>query len=319
MRVSVVRPGELGSPEQRLWSDIQRSDFCYASPCLAPQFTCAAAAGRDDVFVGVMEDGNQIIGFFPFQRNERGEADIGLQRMADYEAVVARREAEWSAEDLLRGCRLAGWTYIALIVSHQQLYRYHRELYRTPILDLRRGFQSYLNDVRRPGSRMLKHLTGQRRALERDFGPLRFELHDGGSQAFRWLKKQKTAHYQRTGLPDRFEFPWVKAMLDQIHDTQEADFAGTLSLLYAGEHVVAGHFGVRSSTAWHYWFPSYDRRFAKYSPGSLLLLEMAANAHTLGVQYIDLGRGTEEYKGKFMNGGIPVASGAIVVNGGPDD
>jgi CelD/BcsL family acetyltransferase involved in cellulose biosynthesis len=313
MKVSVARPGDLGAAEQRLWSEIQRSDSCYASPCLAPQFTRAAAAALDDVFVGVMEDGGRTIGFFPFQRNARGEAEAGRHRMTDYEAVVARRDCEWSAEELLRRCRLAAWTFESLLVSNRQFHRYHRETYCSPVLDLSRGFDGYLDALRRPGSRLLKHLAGQRRALERDHGPLRFDLHDGGTRAFEWLKQQKAAHYRRTGLPVRFEIAWVNSMLAQIHATQDPDFAGTLSLLYAGDQMVAGHFGVRSLTAWHYWFPTYDRRFARYSPGSLLLLDMARVAPALGIRYIDLGRGAEAYKSKFMTGGIPIASGSIIV------
>jgi CelD/BcsL family acetyltransferase involved in cellulose biosynthesis len=84
-----------------------------------------------------------------------------------------------------------------------------------------------------------------------------------------------------------------------------------LSLLYAGETLVAGHFGMRSSTVWHYWFPAYDRQFARFSPGLALLLKMAQHAEELGLRCIDLGTGMSLYKKRLMNASVSVAEGSI--------
>ena len=293
----MVRPDELGAPELRSWEEIQASDPAYASPVFSPQFTLAAGAALDNVFVGVIDDG-----FFPFQRTANGEAAPGRFRMADYEGVVAGSHAEWSAADLLRGCGLSGWEFESLIVANRPFHIYHRETYGSPVLDLGGGFDAYRAKLR---GRTLKHLESQRRALERDHGPLRFELHNPSAQAWAWWKQQKTARYLRAGFPVAFEKPWVNAMLERID--------GTLSLLYAGDRMVAAHLGLRSATVWHYWFPAYDRSFARYSPGTLLLLEMARAAPGLGIRYIDLGRGDEDYKTRFATARVPIARGAIRV------
>ena len=68
---------------------------------------------------------------------------------------------------------------------------------------------------------------------------------------------------------------------------------------------------MRSRTAWHYWLPTYDRDFAKYSPGLILLLEMAAQAQALGIQTIDLGKGNALYKQRLMNGAVPLLEGVV--------
>jgi len=313
MKVTVVTPRELGAGEVRRWSEIQRSDDVYASPCLSPYFTRAIAAKRDDIFVAVLEDGNRTVGFFPFQRNARGEANAGKQRMADYEAVVVDGDAEWTAVELLRGCGLAAWNYEAMIGGQRQFSAYHREVTRSAIVDLREGFEAYAKSVRRRGSRLWKRLNGQRKAMERQYGPMRYEHQATAPEGLAWLKEYKSAHYLRTGKPDHFQTPWVAAMVDQVYRTQEADFAGTLSLLYAGERIVAGHLGTRTRTVWHYWLPCYDRGMARYSPGSLLLMEMAKAAE--GIRYLDLGGGSEEYKQRFCNGWIAMAAGSVVVGG----
>src|SRR5204863_4610170 len=106
--------------------------------------------------------------------------------------------------------------------------------------------------------------------------------------------------------------PWIAAVVERVRGTQDADFAGLLSVLYSGDQIVAAHLGARSRSVWHYWLPCYDRRLAKYSPGSLLLIEMAKSAESIGMRYIDLGQGLEEYKLRFMNGSIGIAAGSIV-------
>jgi CelD/BcsL family acetyltransferase involved in cellulose biosynthesis len=84
-----------------------------------------------------------------------------------------------------------------------------------------------------------------------------------------------------------------------------------LSLLYAGKQLVAGHLGMRSRTVWHYWFPAYDRQFAKFSPGLILLLKMAQEAEELGLRCIDLGTGLTLYKRRLMNAAVSVAEGSV--------
>ena len=313
MRVTVISAREVGDSERQLWSRIQASDPCYASPCLAPQFTCAISETREDIYVGVLEEANRTTGFFPFQRNSLGGAAASKQRMADYEAVIVRTDAEWTAEELLRGCGLVGWEFETLIASQAQLRPYHRETFASPILDLSRGFEAYKNDIRESGSRLLNKLEWQRRALEREHGPVRYESHAADVASLEWLMRCKSAQYRRTGLPDHFATRWIASVVERVHATQDPDFAGRLSVLYAGDQIVAAHLGARSRSVWHYWLPCYDRRLAKYSPGSLLLIEMAKSAESIGMRYIDLGQGLESYKLRFMNGSIGIAAGSIVL------
>jgi CelD/BcsL family acetyltransferase involved in cellulose biosynthesis len=115
-------------------------------------------------------------------------------------------------------------------------------------------------------------------------------------------------------VPDIFIHPWVVNLLRLIHATQHEEFAGMLSALYAGDELVAAHFGMRSRTVWHYWFPCFRREFAKYSPGLVLLLEMIRSAPPLGVRLIDFGKGDNLYKRRFMNTAIPIAEGAVAIS-----
>jgi CelD/BcsL family acetyltransferase involved in cellulose biosynthesis len=121
----------------------------------------------------------------------------------------------------------------------------------------------------------------------------------------------KTDQYRQNGWRDLFSIPWVRKTIEGIHSTQSADFAGMLSVLYAGDRMVAAHFGMRSATVWHYWFPTYDPVYSKYSPGVILLLKMAEVAPAMGIHTIDLGCGEHSYKGRLMNGFVPTARGSV--------
>src|ERR1019366_9702967 len=82
-------------------------------------------------------------------------------------------------------------------------------------------------------------------------------------------------------------------------------------LLYAGDQLMATHFGMRSQMIWHYWLPAYDRAMAKYSPGLQLILKMAEHAPSVGLRTIDLDKGRSLYKERLMNGGVVVAMGSV--------
>jgi CelD/BcsL family acetyltransferase involved in cellulose biosynthesis len=125
----------------------------------------------------------------------------------------------------------------------------------------------------------------------------------------------KSNQYRRTGVGDVFAFDWTVALLRRLHETQAADFQGQLSALHAGEHLVAVHFGMRTESVMHYWFPVYDPQFQDYTPGLTLLLEIARDAAEQGLLRLDLGKGTEDYKISMKTAAFDVAAGSVSAGG----
>jgi len=89
------------------------------------------------------------------------------------------------------------------------------------------------------------------------------------------------------------------------------DFAGALSAVYAGDRLVAAHFGMRAGGVLHWWFPVYDPALSGLAPGWILLRELVAAAPGLDVRRIDLGRGEDEYKRRAMTGVTDVGQGLV--------
>ena len=84
-----------------------------------------------------------------------------------------------------------------------------------------------------------------------------------------------------------------------------------LSGLYAGDHLVAAHFGLRSDGVLHWWFPVYDPDLARFGPGWLLLRQLVLAGPDLGVTRIDLGRGDDEYKRRAKTGDTTVCEARV--------
>ena len=311
MKVTVIRPAELDSGLLDRWNAIVRQNAAFASPYFSPEYTRAVATVRDDVCVGVMRDGQDIVGFFPFQR---GRGRVGRPvggPFTDCQGVVVEPEAEWSAAELVRGCGLAMWSFDHVIASQEQFRPWQKVLTCSPVMDLPDGFNAYTETLRRSGSGQMQRLGQKLRRLERELGPVHFELNSQDVGVLHQLLEWKSRQYLDTGLVDAFRFPWTQALLEQILSMQSDSFGGVLSALYADGRLAAVHMGMRSRTVWHYWFVAYAPDLARHSPGLLLLVEMARTAEFMGLKAIDMGKGPEEYKSLFATSAVLLAEGGV--------
>ena len=159
-------------------------------------------------------------------------------------------------------------------------------------MDLSHGFEAYKLSLSDEGKRQLQKAATSTRKVERELGPLRFVYNasDGGvmQTLFEW-KARKHAP-----LPG-----WARNALETLRRTRSERFSGFLSALYAGEQLIAAHFGMRSRTVWHLWFPAYNPQFRQYGPGILLMLKMAEHSAAVGINTMDLGKGTEEVQAEI--------------------
>jgi CelD/BcsL family acetyltransferase involved in cellulose biosynthesis len=312
MKVTVIPAHELTPGESDTWSDLQRANDLFDSPFFCPRFSAAVGSVRADVFVGIIEEGARVAGFFPFQLKAPGEAIPVGGRLSDYQGVIFSRELEWQVEDLFSGCKLRSWKFDHLLVAQAQFGKYHRSVETSPVIDLSRGgFPQWVSALEARGSGLIKQLQVGCRRLERDHGPIRFEADATDPALLTRLFSYKSAQYIETGSPDLFQTPWITDLIRLIHRTRTTEFGGLLSVLHAGNAPIAYHLGMRSHRVWHWWFPCYDPAYARYHPGQILLARMAEYAHNLGLTAIDLGQGSEPYKLRFMNSAVPLAKGRV--------
>lgn len=294
------------------WSALQRANPELQSPYFCPEYTRAVASVCDNVEVAVLEQGGELVGFLPYQRLTGGRAVPVGNRLTDYQGIISTDDLTLNPEQLLRSCRLQSWDFSNLLASQSAFSRGHVIRASAPYLDLSQGFEAFLENPNRAGSSRIKDIMRRGRKLAREVGPIRLESPTEDPHVFETLLHWKRQQYQRTQAPDIFRLPWPRPLLEHIFKATGDEFSGVLSALYAGETLVACAFGMRSFSVLHYWFIAYNPTLpSKYSPGHMLLLEIARTAEESGIQRIDLSKGPEEYKRLFTSGEVEVAEGSI--------
>ena len=309
MKTTVVAARALTAAQIRSWRAIQAAEPGLASPLLSPEFTQAVAAVRNDVYVGVIEQDGGAVGFFPHQRGWLSMGRPVGGPLNTLQAVVAPSHVEWDATALIKTCGLSEWTFTRALASQRGFVPYHLRQDVSLFIDLSRGYDAYAEE--KHSSFRSYDILRRTRKLERDAGALRFEFHSSDAAPLAALLHWKRVRYARQPYDNIFAAAWVRRILEGIHATQTAGFAGVLSVMYAGHEMAAAHFGVRAAGLLHSLVFSYNPRFARYSPGVGLFLRIAEAAPGFGVQRIEVGGGDYPYKRLLANDTITVASGTV--------
>jgi CelD/BcsL family acetyltransferase involved in cellulose biosynthesis len=293
------------------WRSLQRSNPDLSSPYFCPEFTACVAAARGDVEVAVLRENRKAVCVFPYQREEpHGGFPVG-RPLSDYHGLICAPDFRADLKLLLKACSLRTWRYDHLPASQTAFRSYHSRRACSPVIDVSQGFDRYLKGVSSQTRECADALRKSRR-LAGDHGPLAFDYHVPDRALLGMLMDWKADQYRRSGAEDRFAIPWFKQVVINVFQCQAAAFAGVLSVLRAGDVPVALHFGMRAGGVWHYWFPAYDPRFARYSPGIIMLLKMAEAAPSRGIGSIDLGKGAAvRYKEALKSRDVSLAVGCV--------
>ena len=287
------------------WSAIRQSNPTLKSPFFSPFFTQILASSYGNIYVGMLEDNSEAKGFFPFCLNRFAIAKE--LPISDHHGIIIDRGINPNVQELLRGCNLRGWDFEHLTLEQvkPKEIRYFKKL-NSPIIDISSGYRGYLTFMQRKKPKLMRNLERQSEKLASEFGSLRFEDNVQEESILETLFNWKEKKYLNGSKID----PRTKKALKNILSVQKSEFKGILSTLYAGKELIAIHMGMASSHVLHYWFPAYNERFSKYSPGMLLLFKMVESAANMRVKLVDLGIGGEEYKKRLANSSIPIAKGS---------
>jgi CelD/BcsL family acetyltransferase involved in cellulose biosynthesis len=309
VKVEVLAAADLGAPEVARWSELQQADASYRSPFFRPEFMSAVARVRD-VRVAVIEEAGAVAGFFPFEVCARRTGRPLGWPHSNYHGPVVDAAASVEPRHLVRASGLATWSFDHLPIELTAFAPYAFGQGRSPYLDLSDGFEPYVYS-RRAHSDVRDTLGKTARRLAREVGPVRFVPESDAADLLAQLLEWKRRQYAETGVRDTLADAGSRELLGQVHAMGGAGFAGALSVLYAGDVVVALQFGLRSGSVWHCWFPAYNRELRRYSPGLMLLLELARAAPPLGVCEIDLGKGEAPYKLVLATGSQSLHEGCV--------
>ncbi len=309
MRVTVVRPGDLGPGEASLWARFQKSSAELQNPFFSLTFAQAVGRHRPNAWVAVVETGGAIQAFLPF---DLGPQRIGMpigDPMNNLHGFVSDG-ATIDARQVIRKAGLRGWRYSAAPAGQRALAAHHyaEALVEAPLIDLSDGYKSYY--VSR-SKKFTADFGKQWRSLERRVGPVALEWGTAAPDHIQQLIEWKTGKYD--GARQMFSDPATRHIVEELAVTPNEDCAGLLTLLRAGERIVAISANLTCPGVLSGWFTGYDHDMAKFSPGKLAMLATAEEAARRDFTRFELGAGQDSYKSRVTNASYPVAGGAVWV------
>ena len=308
MNIELLSGAGLDPAVRDAWYKLQAQSPHLASPFFSPAWVECVAAARDDVQVAVIEQGGEVHGILPFQK--RGlEARPAGGPLCDFQGLIGRVPAGYDLADVLARAGIGVWSYDHLLLAKDAAEE--GLMLDSPYMDLSDGLNAYAEERRAAGSKQIRQIQRKLRKLEREVGELRFEWEISDGSALASLFEWKASYYARMGTTDRFAHDWIREVISNVLSSRESGCYGLLSGLWAGDRLLAVHMGMRSESVFHYWFPTYDPEYGRYSPGLGLLLEMAGRCCEEGIVRLDLGRGDERYKSSMASDSLPIAEGAL--------
>lgn len=314
-RVQVTSFDRLTDHELTRWRAVRRTREEFQTPFFSPEFSAAVQNARGDVQVAIIRDEERIIGFLPFHRYRGSAVPVG-RFINDAHNVITTPDTRIDWLWLLEQIDARAYDFHALVGGDPDEMREHGhgtiQSFRADVGD---DSQAYLRQLGKSHKTIGRQ--GQKsRKMAREIGPLRFEFDCRDERLLTQTIEWKSQQYQRTHILDLFSTDWTRTLLRELFQEdpdqlQPERARGILSVLYAGDAVVAAHYGMIENNILHYWFPAFDVQYARYSPGTALFTSIIGESSRHGVQCVDMGYGEQPYKRKQTDATGTVAFGCI--------
>jgi len=303
---TTVPANQLGAEELARWKRLCESEEHLATPFLSPAYTQCVAQSRSGVHVCVIRDSFGGMAFLPYQFRTRlhglmGWAERVSGELSDHFGLIAERGFVIDTDTLLR---LSGLSclYFTHLDEHQRVHGLGGEQPETGLMIQIGDLAAYKEKLYATKRKAITEIDRVQKKLEQRYGPISFDFQTADRHAtLERLILQKRSQYARTGAGDPLAERWTRQLLARLADRTDDDCAGVLSTMSAGDTWVSCHFGIRSKTTLHYWFPVYNQELKVYSPGHLLFKYMIEAAHQNGIETIDDGAGDSPAKRIFAN------------------
>ncbi len=300
LTVDILPPDQLDASLAVRWRALLAANPALTSPYFQPEYTRIAGAVVPGAALAVLHRAGEVVGVFPHQRRGRAVLPLGAP-LNDYHGVIAAAGEGPELPELaglLRTPRLSVGGWIGPAGAGEA-----RTTVQAAIPD---GFDRWYADRRAAFGKYFKDKERARRSLETELGPIRVEIGVRDAGRLDELIALKREQYRRTGRHDVFACGWTRDLLHALMSAprqpgEDARFGVSLGLLWAGERLAALEASLLGGDEYHFWFPAYDPRWARCSPGILLSMDTMRLASTEGWRVFDYGYEGEGYKKYFCD------------------
>jgi CelD/BcsL family acetyltransferase involved in cellulose biosynthesis len=314
LRLSIVHPREVTGSALARWDAYTSADPALAGPFLTSTFVQVIGRHRAVARVAVLDDGERIA-YLPFEADRERVGHLFGGGLSDQQALIGPPDFECDLPAVVRGLQVRELRFDHLVGPMTPFAPYVSSRHPSYVIDVSCGYAAYERD-RASSSNVLKQAAAGQRRLGRDHGDVEVVWDSVDPRDLELLVRWKEQQYRRTGVRDVFADPWVLDVLRELRARDHPDCSPRLAVLRAGGRVVALHLGLARAGVLASWFPVYDPDFHAVSPGNILMHALAEMAPEHGIESIDLGRGTQQYKERFANSSYEVAEGRVPARGG---
>ncbi len=303
------------------WHRFQGSNPALANGCFHFEFADAVSRVRTGVEYAIIRQNSEVAGIFPFQRSgSRVIKPVGGM-MNDFHGLITNAATKIDLAEVLKQIDVRKFDFHALsldalnqktTLQSNRTKRVFREL-NCPFIDLSDGSLAYRDWLLKHSS-TVRRQPQKTRALSRRHGPIRMEIDCRDPAMLEKVIEWKRAKFRRTRTFDLLGVEWTSNLLRELFRTRTDGFKGLLSILWAGDQPVSGHFGFQSGSLLHYYIPAHNIQFRQFSPGTELMYQMACSGPQHGIKRIDFGYGESDLKDRFANNRTSVQRGCIGFN-----
>jgi CelD/BcsL family acetyltransferase involved in cellulose biosynthesis len=313
LRAETFHPSDLPPVLVEAWREMCERHPDFRNPLLGPDFARAVGEVRGDARVTVwhyatLNGGSRPAGFLAYHRRAGGVARPIGAPLSDYTALVSSDVLD--IDEALTVAGLSAYRFNGLIDPFGSFRTVETQEQESYLIELDGSAEDYLEALRASSPKRFKNYRRLDHKLDREVGDLRIVAHDADPAVLGQLLDWKRDQLARTGGQDFLRPVWIRQLLAGLHQQTEGPLQGLLISLYAGSDLVAGHFGIRSGSAFHPWIAATDPRFAAWSPGQIFLLRAIAAMPELGLTSYDIGPGHDHYKRPYARSTRLIRSGA---------
>jgi len=291
--VSIASLDGMTEAEEALFCAFREANSDLASPYFSADFLKAIAPHTPGSMLARFHDGQEIVGFFAYQKRGQSLQPAGAP-LADYHAAVMKAgyAPDWSRLLAAAGAKRLEFNGLigsegldrAPIVKHRQ------------IADVSAGYEAWFAAQKAQARKYFKNLGRCIRNVAKDLPDLTFEWTDVSPALLDWVLNLKVDQYKRSGMHNVFSCGWTRDLLLALAAQSTGSASLRAGVYRRGDELVAAEICLMEGEDLHFWFPAYNPAYSRYSPGLLLTFDIIRHTAGLGIKVFDFGSGGEAYK-----------------------
>jgi CelD/BcsL family acetyltransferase involved in cellulose biosynthesis len=309
--ISVLSAAQLQDADWRAWSELQQRHACFEPPSFRPEYAKALVPLRPYLRIAVGSSNGRNVAFLPFVVDSRRHAYPIGQWLMSFQGIVHDPRYEIEARAWLEATGVRQFRFDRLVTLQAGFSDNILSIAPSPVIDLRRGYAGYLEDLKNRGSGLVKRLEQKRRHAARALASVEFADEALFPDSLELLIAWRRQRNREILAADFLAVPWVTQFMEVLCQQRRELFRGRLFVLRFGNHPVAALLGMQSGKVFECVVTAFNHQYSHYSPGLLLFHLLASEAEHYGIKRIHLTRGTEHFKERFENTEVTVADAII--------